>query len=145
MRDTVNQMNIRTYSELITIPTFTERFEYLKLSGSVGIETFGFDRYLNQTLYRSLEWKRFRNEIIVRDMGCDLACDGYEIHGRILIHHIDPLTVDDVIRRHPKIFDPENVVCVTHNTHNAIHYGDAELLITEPIERTQHDTCPWRK
>lgn len=147
MRGMVIQMNtsIRTYSELITIPTFRERFEYLKLGGSVGAETFGYDRYLNQTLYRSPEWKRFRRDIILRDNGLDLACYGYEIVGMILIHHIDPLTPEDIIRRHPKIFDPENVICTCLNTHNAIHYGDAELLITEPIVRTRHDTCPWRK
>ena len=137
--------SIRTYSELITIPTFQERFEYLKLGGSVGHETFGFDRYLNQTLYRSAEWKRFRREIIVRDLGQDLACDGYEISGKILVHHIDPITIEDVIRRHPKIFDPENVVCTQLTTHNAIHYGDADLLLTEPIVRTKNDTCPCKR
>lgn len=137
--------NIRTYSELITIPTFTERFQYLKLDGQVGIETFGFDRYLNQTLYRSPEWKRFRREIIVRDNGCDLACEGYDIVGKILIHHINPLTIDDIIHRDPKIFDPENVICTILNTHNAIHYGDESLLVTEPITRTKYDTCPWKR
>lgn len=137
--------NIRTYSELITIPTFTERFQYLKLGGQVGIETFGFDRYLNQTLYRSPEWKRFRREIIVRDNGCDLACEGYDIVGKILIHHINPLTIDDIIHRDPKIFDPENVICTILNTHNAIHYGDESLLVTEPITRTKYDTCPWKR
>lgn len=136
---------IKTYSELITLPTFIERFNYLKLDGAVGIATFGYDRYLNQTLYRSPEWKRFRREIIVRDNGCDLAHDDREIHGKILIHHIDPLTVDDVLRRDPKIFDPENVICVSLDTHNAIHYGDAELLMSEPIERTKNDTCPWKR
>lgn len=136
---------IRTYSELITIPTFKERFEYLKLEGQVGVDTFGFDRYLNQTLYRSAEWKRFRRDMIIRDNGCDLAMEGYEIVGKILLHHIDPLTIDDVLKRHPKIFDPENVICTVLNTHNAIHYGDASLLITEPIERTKYDTCPWRR
>lgn len=137
--------NIRTYSELITIPTFTERFQYLKLGGQVGIETFGFDRYLNQTLYRSPEWKRFRREIIVRDNGCDLACEGYDIVGKILIHHINPLTIDDIIHRDSKIFDPENVICTILNTHNAIHYGDESLLVTEPITRTKYDTCPWKR
>ena len=121
----VNQMSIRTYSELITIPTFIERYRYLKLGGSVGKETFGFDRYLNQTLYRSPEWKRFRRDMILRDNGMDLACDEYEIVGKVLVHHIDPLTIQDVIRRDPKIFDPENVVCVSMNTH-------------------KNDTCPWR-
>lgn len=147
IKGTVNQMNtsIRTYSELIKLPTFEERFRYLKLGGIVGEETFGFDRYLNQTLYRSGEWKRFRRDIIVRDNGMDLACDDYDIVGKVLVHHIDPLTIEDVIRRHPKIFDPENVVCTSLNTHNAIHYGDESLLITAPIERTKYDTCPWRR
>lgn len=136
---------IRTYSELITIPTFEERFEYLKLNGSVGLETFGHDRYLNQILYNSPEWRRFRPEIIVRDNGCDLACEGYEIFGKILIHHINPITAQDILNRNPKVFDPENVITTVHNTHNAIHYGDENLLITAPIERSRNDTCPWRK
>ena len=139
----MNTTIIRTYSEAIALPTFTERFNYLKLGGSVGIETFGFDRYLNQTLYRSPEWKRFRRDMIIRDNGLDLACDGYEIVGKTLLHHIDPLTVEDVLNRHPKIFDPENVICTSLNTHNAIHYGDESLLVTEPIVRTKNDTCPW--
>ena len=137
--------SIRTYSELITIPTFEERFEYLKLNGSVGLETFGHDRYLNQILYNSPEWRRFRPEIIVRDNGCDLACEGYEIFGKILIHHINPITAKDILNRNPKVFDPENVITTVHNTHNAIHYGDENLLITAPIERNRNDTCPWRK
>ena len=137
--------SIRTYSELITIPTFEERFEYLKLNGSVGLETFGHDRYLNQILYNSPEWRRFRPEIIVRDNGCDLACEGYEIFGKILIHHINPITARDILNRNPKVFDPENVITTVHNTHNAIHYGDENLLITAPIERSRNDTCPWRK
>ena len=137
--------SIRTYSELITIPTFDERFEYLKLNGSVGLETFGHDRYLNQILYNSPEWRRFRPEIIVRDNGCDLACEGYEIFGKILIHHINPITAQDILNRNQKVFDPENVITTVHNTHNAIHYGDENLLITAPIERSRNDTCPWRK
>lgn len=141
----VNQMNIKTYSELITLPTFIDRFRYLQLDGIVGYETFGHDRYLNQILYRTPEWKRFRRDIILRDNGCDLACEGYEIVGNILVHHINPLTVEDILRRDPKIFDPENVICTQLNTHNAIHYGDEELLITEPIIRTQYDTCPWKR
>ena len=136
---------IRTYSELITIPTFEERFEYLKLNGSVGLETFGHDRYLNQIPYNSPEWRSFRPEIIVRDNGCDLACEGYEIFGKILIHHINPITAKDILNRNPKVFDPENVITTVHNTHNAIHYGDENLLITAPIERSRNDTCPWRK
>lgn len=137
-------MRIKTYSELIALPTFEERFEYLQLKGIVGQETFGFDRYLNQILYNSKEWKHLRNEIIVRDNGCDLALEGFEIHGRILIHHINPITIDDVIKRREMVFDPENLICVAHNTHNAIHYGDKSLLITGPIERRANDTCPWK-
>lgn len=138
-------MTSKTYSELIAIPTYEDRFRYLQLQGAVGKDTFGYDRYLNQVLYNSQEWKRFRSEIIIRDNGCDLAFEGYDIHGRILVHHINPITVDDVVNRNPLVFDPENVICVTHNTHNAIHYGDESLLITAPIERTRNDTCPWKK
>ena len=137
-------MRIKTYSELIALPTFEDRFEYLQLKGIVGQETFGFDRYLNQILYNSKEWKHLRNEIIIRDNGCDLALEGFEIHGRILIHHINPIAIDDVIKRREMVFDPENLICVTHNTHNAIHYGDKSLLITGPIERRANDTCPWK-
>nr|DAO53499.1 MAG TPA: HNH endonuclease bacteriophage, HNH Endonuclease, DNA.52A [Caudoviricetes sp.] len=137
---------IRSYTELITLPTFVERFRYLKLGGQVGVETFGYDRYLNQILYRTAEWKRFRNEIIVRDNGCDLGCEGYEIVGqKILVHHINPISIEDVLRRDPKVFDPENVICTILNTHNAIHYGDESLLVTEPIERKPNDTCLWRR
>lgn len=136
---------IKTYSEAILLPTFIERYRYLKIGGSVGAETFGYDRYLNQTLYRSAEWKRFRREMIIRDGGMDLACDDYEIVGKILLHHIDPITPEDIIRRHPKIFDPENVICVSLGTHNAIHYGDESLLIVDPIIRTPNDTCPWKR
>lgn len=136
----------RTYQELLTIPTFEERFEYLKLEGSVGVDTFGYVRYLNQILYRSSEWRKFRNEIIVRDNGCDLAFPGFEIYGqKILIHHINPITVEDVVYRSSKVFDPNNVVTTILNTHNAIHYGDADLLTTGPVERTPNDTCPWKR
>lgn len=138
------KMSTKTYSELITIPTFKERFEYLQLRGSVGKDTFGYDRYLNQVLYNSTEWKELRNRIIIRDNGCDLACEGYDINSRILIHHLNPITIDDIISRSRKIFDPDNLVCVSHSTHNAIHYGDASLLVTEPVARTKNDTCPWR-
>lgn len=137
--------SIKTYSELILLPTFEERFRYLQLEGVVGKETFGYDRYLNQILYHSDEWRRFRNQIIVRDDGCDLACEGFDIHSRIIIHHIDPITVEDVINRHPKVFDPENVVSTSHNTHLAIHYGDEDLLVVAPVARTKNDTCPWKK
>ena len=137
-------MIIRTYSELIKIPTFEERFEYLNLDGKVGEETFGFDRYLNQVFYRSDEWKAIRNEIIVRDNGCDLGIEGREIHRRIIIHHMNPITVDDIIHRNEDILNPEYLICVADNTHKAIHYGDEELLIKDLIERTKNDTCPWR-
>lgn len=137
-------MNTRTYSELMKLEAFIERYRYLRIGGAIGEETFGFDRYLNQVLYKSDEWKRFRNRIILRDNGCDLACEGYEIVGKILIHHINPITVEDVIRRDPKIFDEENVIATSLNTHNAIHYGDEGLLATEPIVRRPNDTCPWR-
>ena len=137
-------MNIRTYSELITIPTFEERYNYLKLNGIVGKETFGYDRYLNQLLYRSSDWRSFRDRIIIRDNGCDLACKGFELQSRIIIHHIDPITVEDILNKHPKVFDPENVVSTSHNTHLAIHYGDKNLISIAPINRYKNDTCPWK-
>lgn len=136
---------IKTYSEMLSLPTFIERFEYLKIGGQVGDATFGYDRYLNQILYRTPEWKRFRRDIIIRDMGYDLACDDREIVGKILVHHINPLTIDDVSNLDPKIFDPENVVCVSLDTHNAIHYGDQSLLMKDPVVRTKNDTCPWKR
>ena len=140
----VNQMSIKTYSELITLPTFEERYRYLKLGGKVGEETFGFDRYLNQKFYRSEEWRQLRNFVIVRDGGCDLAIDGREIHGRILVHHMNPLRKEDVVNKTKFLLDPEYLICTIKNTHDAIHYGDESLLITAPIERTKFDTCPWR-
>lgn len=138
-------MSIKCYSELITLPTFMERYEYLKIGGRVGAATFGHDRYLNQLLYHSGEWLEFRDFIITRDNGCDLASPGFELYERILVHHIDPITVEDVLKRHPKIFDPENVISTCLNTHNAIHYGDASRLALLPLERTPNDTCPWRR
>ena len=135
---------IKTYSELMTLPTFLERFEYLKIGGAVGAATFGHDRYLNQILYNSYEWREFRRGIIMRDMGLDLGCEDREIVGKIIVHHIDPITVEDVLRRHPKIFDPENVISNSMNTHNAIHYGDESLLNLGPVERRPNDTCPWK-
>lgn len=137
--------NIKSYSECILLPTFLERYRYLQIGGFVGKETFGFDRYLNQMLYRTSEWKRFRREMILRDNGCDLGCEGYEIHGNILVHHLNPITVDDVVNRNPCIFDPNNVICTSLRTHNAIHYGDETNLITEPIVRKPYDTCPWKQ
>lgn len=139
-------MNLnRCYSKLITLNSFEERFNYLKLDGKVGAITFGSKRYLNQILYTSDIWKSFRREIIIRDCGNDLACFGYEISGLIIVHHIDPITIDDVINRNPKVFDPENVVTTRLSTHNAIHYGDESILIKLPVERKPNDTIPWRK
>lgn len=137
-------MSIRTYSELILLPTFEERFKYLQLNGRVGDDTFGFDRYINQKFYRSAEWKRIRDYIIIRDNGCDLALDGYEIHGRILIHHMNPITISDIKFSTEYLMNPDYLICVTHNTHNAIHYGDEKQIITGPIVRTKNDTCPWK-
>lgn len=134
----------KTYSELCEIKSFEERFEYLKLNGIVGTDTFGFNRYLNQILYRSSEWKKIRNKVIIRDNGCDLGIEGYDISGRILIHHINPITIEDVRNRNSIIFDLNNLITVSHNTHNAIHYGDKDLLITGPVERKPNDTCPWK-
>ena len=138
-------MNIKTYSELITFPTFEERYRYLRLSGSVGEATFGFDRYLNQIFYRSQRWKDIRDYVIIRDSGCDLGVEGYEIYGRILIHHMNPITVNDIERESEFLLDPEYLITTVHSTHNAIHYGDESLLITAPIERRPNDTCPWIK
>lgn len=135
---------MRTYSELSKINSYEERFEYLKLNGFVGVETFGFDRYINQRFYKSLEWKRIRDKVIIRDNGCDLGVEGYEIHGRILIHHMNPVTPDELRSNLDLLLNPEYLICVAHNTHNAIHYGDSDLLITAPVERTAFDTCPWR-
>lgn len=132
---------IKRYSELIRLETFNERFEYLKLNGSIGHETFGSRRYLNQTLYSSKEWRNFRNEIILRDEGRDLACKGYDIFGQVYIHHLNPITIEDIQNRDPKIFDFENVVCVSFNTHNAIHYGDE--IRSSINERKQGDTLLW--
>ena len=137
-------MSIRTYSELILLPTFEERFKYLQLNGRVGDDTFGFDRYINQNFYRSAEWKRIRDQVIIRDNGCDLALEGHEIYGRILIHHMNPITVKDVELSTEYLINPEYLICVTHNTHNAIHYGDEKLLMKGPVVRTKNDTCPWR-
>lgn len=143
-------MMIRTYSELITIPTFVERYQYLRLGGKVGEATFGFDRYLNQLFYKSPEWMAIRDQVIIRDTGngdyCrDLGVDGHDIHGRILVHHMNPITIDDILHRSEFLLNPEYLICTIKSTHDAIHYGDENLLITEPVERTRNDTCPWRR
>lgn len=138
-------MIIRTYSELITLPTFEERYRYLRLGGKVGEETFGFDRYINQVFYRSQEWRSIRDYVIVRDHGCDLGIEDREIAGRILIHHMNPISVEDILNRSEYLLDPEYLISTIKNTHDAIHYGDESLLIVAPIERTRNDTCPWRQ
>lgn len=138
--------SIKTYSELITLPTFEERYEYLRLDGTVCEETFGFDRYLNQEFYqRSQEWKRVRDFVIIRDQGCDLGIEGREIQGKILVHHMNPITKDDLLKRSRFLLDPEYLICTLKSTHDAIHYGDENLLMKGPVQRTLYDTCPWRK
>ena len=136
-------MNIRTYSELITMPSFEERYRYLKLDGVVGEKTFGFDRYLNQLFYSSKEWKTIRNFVITRDNGCDLGMEGHDIYGKILVHHMNPISKDDILGRSEYLLDPEFLISTIKNTHDAIHYGDESLLITAPIQRSKNDTCPW--
>lgn len=138
-------MIIRTYSELIKLSTFEERFQYLKLDGDVGVETFGFDRYLNQAFYSSDEWKSIRNQVIIRDNGCDLGIEGREIYKRIIIHHMNPITKEDLLYRTEYLLNPEYMICTMKNTHDAIHYGDENLLFKDPIERKPNDTCPWRR
>lgn len=136
----------RSYTELKDILGYEDRFRYLRLDGSVGHDTFGYDRYLNQTLYKSPEWRRVRGLVLTRDNGCDLAHEDYPIPNgyRILIHHINPITVNDILDRNPKVFDLNNLIVVTHRTHEAIHYGDESLLPQQPIVRSPNDTCPWR-
>lgn len=136
---------IKTYSELIKLNTFEERFKYLEIGGHIGIESFGFNRYLNQNFYRSYEWQRLRDRIILRDNGQDLGVDGYPINGKIMIHHINPITIEDVLDRNPDIFNPEYLICVSHQTHNAIHYGDDSYANRySVVERKPNDTTPWR-
>ena len=136
---------IRTYSELITFPTFEERYRYLRLEGKVGEHTFGFDRWLNQSFYKDPEWRAIRDKIIIRDNGCDLGIPGREIYSRIIVHHMNPITKDDILSRSAFLLNPEYLICTVKNTHDAIHYGDEGLLIKAPIERTKNDTCPWRR
>lgn len=137
--------DILTYSELIAIPDFNSRYEYLKLSANVGKDTFGFDRYLNQNFYTSPRWRSVRNEIILRDNGCDLAHEDYPISGKIYIHHLNPITKEDILKDSELLTNPEFLVCVSFATHNAIHYGNEALVSKSPIERRPNDTCPWKK
>lgn len=140
-----NQKNIRTYSELIKIETFEERFDYLKIGGYVGEETFGSDRYINQMLYKMPEWRAARRKVVVRDKGYDLGVEGYDIVGKVMVHHMNPITVDDIVNRLDYVLDPEYLISSSFMTHQAIHYGSEELLPEAPIERSKNDTCPWRK
>lgn len=134
----------RTYSELILLPTFKERYEYLRLDGVIGEETFGFDRYVNQRFYKSREWKQVRDLVIIRDNGCDLGIEGFDIYGKIFIHHMNPIMLRDIQNATEFLLNPEYLICTTLDTHNAIHYGDSNLLVTAPAERTKNDTCPWK-
>lgn len=134
---------IRTYKELSRLQTFEERFNYLKLSGSIGTETFGFDRYINQMFYRSKEWKSIRNHVIVRDNGCDLGIEGREIQKGIIVHHINPIKIDDIVSVTEFLMNPDYLICTSLKTHNAIHYGDSNLLDKDPIIRRPGDTKLW--
>lgn len=136
-------MRHRTYAELQRIPTFEERFEYLKLGGNVGHATFGFDRWINQQFYRSREWNQVRDFVIVRDNGCDLGMPGFEIHGRVLVHHMTPVVPEDFRNAADWILDPENLITTSHRTHNAIHYGDNSLLPRPVVQRRPGDTRLW--
>lgn len=136
---------LKTYTDLIKLPTFEERFRYLELGGAVGADTFGFDRYLNQRFYTSQIWQRVKREVIIRDNGCDLGVEGYTIFGRVIVHHMNPITVEDVVKQTDALLNPEFLICVSHTTHNAIHYGSEELLPKGPADRKPNDTCPWRK
>ena len=134
----------RTYSELSYLSSFLDRFNYLKLEGTVGKTTFGFDRYLNQAFYRSYEWKHIRNEVIVRDGGCDLGIEGFEINKKILIHHMNPISQKDIYERADEILNPEYLISVSFKTHNAIHFGDEGMLTLPTPDRKPNDTCPWK-
>ena len=139
-------MKLRTYSELIRLSTFKERFEYLELNGIVGADTFGFDRYMNQEFYKSKEWLILRDKIIVRDNGCDLGMEGHKICGRIIVHHMNPISQKDIILGSDLLLNPEYLICVNHMTHQAITYGNSNLLPPEKIiERRKNDTCPWKR
>lgn len=136
---------LRSYSELSRLRTFDERFRYLLLAGSVGVETFGFDRYVNQRFYRSEEWKHVRNIVIARDNGCDLGIEGRDINGRVYVHHMNPMSLEQINDHMDLILDPEYLVCMTFATHNAIHYGDESYITLAPVERQPNDMCPWKQ
>lgn len=136
--------NTKSYSELIRLKTFKERYEYLRQSQIIGEDTFGRERYLNQIFYGSPEWRALRREALIRDNGCDLGVEDHKIGGRIEVHHINPITAEDIQNNNPCLLDLNNVICVSSNTHKAIHYGDASLLPHDPEERKPNDTCPWK-
>ena len=138
-------IQIRTYTELCTIPDYISRFRYLVIGGRVGEDTFGWDRYLNQRLYQSIEWRRVRDHVIARDLGYDMGLEGYPIPGRIYIHHMNPIRKEDILLKKDEVMDPEFLICVSRDTHNAIHYGDeSRLYIPKEIERSPNDTSPWK-
>lgn len=137
-------MMLRNYTDISKLDSFLERYQYLKLGGKVGEETFGYDRYLNQIFYKDPEWLEARDKVIIRDCGCDLGMPDREIRGKILVHHMNPVTKEQIIRRDPMLFDPEYLICTIKSTHDAIHYGDETLLILEPVVRRKNDTCPWK-
>ena len=136
---------MKTYSELIKLTTFDERYKYLKFSGIVGDETFGFDRYLNQRFYKLREWQAVRDYVITRDNGCDLGIPGREIYGPLIVHHMNPISVRDILERKEVVLNPEFLITTIHSTHNAIHYGNNQSITQVFIERLPNDTCPWRK
>lgn len=137
-------MALRSYRELKRLPTFEERYEYLHIGGLVGESTFGFERYLNQMLYNSAAWRKVRDQVIIRDNGCDLGIEDFPIHDHIMVHHMNPITVEQIEESASEIFDPEFLICCSYQTHNAIHYGDKNLLPQLPIERRPNDMCPWK-
>lgn len=137
-------MKILTYEELSRLKSFEERFEYLRLDGIVGRDTFGFDRIFNQRFYNSPEWRRTRDFVIIRDNGCDLGVEGYDIFGKIVIHHMNPISMEDLTERSRFLLDPDFLICVSHDTHNAIHFSDKRFIANTLVERSKNDTCPWR-
>ena len=137
-------MLLKSYRNLILLPTILDRFEYLRIKANVGDPTFGFDRFINQDFYQSREWRQVRMKVIARDEGCDLGVPEYPIGGKVIIHHINPITAEDIENASDLLFDMDNLICVSESTHNAIHFGDETLLPAEPIVRMPGDTCPWR-
>jgi hypothetical protein len=137
-------MKTKTYTELKKLKTFKERYEYLKLKGVVGESTFGFDRYINQELYRSGEWRIIRDRVIIRDLGCDLGIEGHEVHDKVIVHHMNPISQKDILEKRPLALDPEYLITTSYNTHQAIHFGDEKLLPKEIVVRKKNDTVPWK-